>query len=113
MTAKTKRPTKRSKSADSDVIYLDNVDTTNSGEDESLEDPNLFEEMNQDRIVKLENRAKAFAKAQTLRKQQSEIEKGLAEEIVVIMNDHQIRRYSRGDVHIDLDSTVKVKVSID
>lgn len=77
--------------------------------DNELTDPSLFKEMDQQRIPKLENRARAWLIQDDFAKKETEKAKALAEECQLIMSDHEIDHYRRGDIELHLESKVKLK----
>lgn len=86
---------------------------TEADDSEQLDDPSLFEDMNQERIPKLESRAKKLAAQRATATMESDKAKGLEEECLIIMADHEIQVYNRHGVHLKIKSKPKLDVVID
>lgn len=81
--------------------------------DDQLADPALFDDMNQERIPKLEKKGREWVRKEDESKKRAAEAKALAEECILIMSDHGISRYNHGDLHLNVESKVKLKGSID
>lgn len=80
-------------------------DADNGEEDsESLSDPALFEEMNQTRNAKLENKGRKWITQDDLAKREKVKADDMADEIMLIMRALNINTYSYGDLHLVISS---------
>ncbi len=112
----TKAPTKRGrgrprKQAATDTDEQEPVESfrrepaeNGEAEDEELGDPSLFKEMDTVRIPKLEKKGKEWMRQDDFAKKETDKAKALAEECILIMQDHEISFYDKGGVKLRIKS---------